>query len=223
MMIPCPKILCTIPVYKAVEALPYMTHLLFSQETGKAEAAGKYKARMNVGGPGVRTPIVRNGAVAIALHGKADYLFFLDDDMLVPPDIIEKLLSMDVPIACPIFFRSGDNNSPLVYDIDPGSGKPDCILDYPVDQVFEAPGGCGTGTMLIRRDVLESLESPQFFYPPDTRYGMDLLFCRRAREKGFATYCDSRILVQQMNNPQPVGLQQWLERKAEYEQAKGPV
>ena len=211
----CPRILCCAPVYESVKALPYMYHLLFAAEVGKAEAAGKYRVRFNVGGPGVRIPTVRNTAVAIAMQGNADYLFFMDDDMLVPPDIIEKLLSMDVPIACPIFFRSSDGNDALAYYIDPESGEPDNMTDYPVDQVFEAHGGCGTGVMLIRRDVLESLESPHFYYPRDTRYGMDLLFCRRAREKGFATWCDSRILVEQMDNPQPVGRKQWEERKAQ--------
>jgi GT2 family glycosyltransferase len=222
-MISCPKVLVTIPVYQSVEALPYMTHLLFSQQTGKAEAMGKYKVRFNVGGPGVRCPLVRNGGVEIALTGGGDFLFFVDDDMLIQPDILERLLEIDKPIATPIFFRSGGNNAPLVYDIDSSTGEPVNMTNYPVDQVFEAPGGCGTGVMLIKREVFEALDAPYFYYPQDTRYGMDLLFCRRAREKGFATYCDSRILVEQMDNPQPVGRRQWTERKLRNEQSKGSV
>lgn len=219
----CPKILCCIPVYKAVEALPFMSFLLFAAEAGKAEVSEKYKVRWNVGGPGVRTSNVRNAACDFAIKGKATHILMVDDDMLIPPDIIEKLLAMDVPIACPIFFRSGDDNAPLVYDIDPDSGEPVNMMDYPIDQVFEAPGGVGTGVMLIRRDVIDAIERPHFYYPQDTRYGMDLMFCRRAREKGFATWCDSRILVEQMDNPQPVGKKQWLERKARNEQSKEPV
>lgn len=207
-----PKILITIPCYRSVEALPYMTHLIFAQETGKAEAAGKYKVRLNVGGPGVRVPLVRNGAVEIAKSLQADYLFFIDDDMLVGPKILEHLLSLDLPIVSPIFFRSGEPYNPLVFDIDP-EGYPDSMTDYPVDQVFEAPGGCGTGVMLIKMEVFEALESPYFFYPKDAGRGMDLEFCRRARDRGFATYCDSRVLVEQMEEPKPVGRAQWEERK----------
>ena len=212
-MIACPKVICTVPVYKSVEAVPYMTHLLFAAEVGKAEALGKYKVRWNVGGPGVRIAAVRNSAAMIAIRKQADYLLFIDDDMLVPPNILELLLEPDLPIVSPIFFRSGDDNAPLAYDIGPGGVGVRNMRDYPVDQLFEAPGGCGTGVMLIKREVLEAIEWPLFYYPPSPMSGMDLEFCRRAREKGFPTYCDSRILVEQMDNPQPVGAKQWQERK----------
>lgn len=139
-MIACPKVICTVPVYKSVEAVPYMTHLLFAAEVGKAEALGKYKVRWNVGGPGVRIAAVRNSAAMIAIRKQADYLLFIDDDMLVPPNILELLLEPDLPIVSPIFFRSGDDNAPLVYGIGPGGVGVQNMREYPVDQLFEAPG-----------------------------------------------------------------------------------
>jgi GT2 family glycosyltransferase len=208
-----PKILATVPVYTAVTPEPYISHLIFSQETGKAEILGKYKVRWNAGGPGVRTPIVRNGGAQIALQGGADHLLFVDDDMILPPTIIESLLAMDVPIASPIFFRAGEPYDPLVFDMDRITKEPVSMWDYPVDQIFEAPGGVGTGVMLIKTEVFRSLPYPWFFYPQDHRWGMDLDFCRRAREAGFKAYCDSRILVEQMERPKKCGRKQWEERK----------
>lgn len=207
-----PKVICTVPVYKSVEALPFMHFLLFASEVGKAEMQGAYKVRWNVGGPGVRTSLVRNSAAQIAIDSGADYLLFIDDDMLVPPFILAKLLSLDKPIATPIFFRSGPPYDPLVFDLVDEIPTP--MMKYPVDQVFLAPGGIGTGVMLIKTEVLRAVGAPYFYYPEDPSKGMDLEFCRRAREAGYDAWCDSRLLVKQMGNSAPVGMDQWVKRRA---------
>jgi hypothetical protein len=49
-----------------------------------------------------------------------------------------------------------------------------------------AAGGCAG--MLIHRDVLEDVGGPHWF-----EYGFaseDLIFCEKAREKGYGIYCD---------------------------------
>jgi hypothetical protein len=212
-MITCPKILVNVPVYQSVEALPFIKFLVFSQDTGRAEAAGRYKIRWNVGGPGVRLNLVRNIAAGLARDNEADYLFMVDDDMLLPPGILDQLLVLDLPIVAPIFFRSGVPFDPLVYDIDSETNDPVPIQDYPVDQVFEAPGGVGGGCVLIKTEVFRALDEPYWYYPMNPKVGTDLEFCRRAREKGFPSYCDSRILVQQMAASQPVGQVQWDQRR----------
>ena len=127
--------------------------------------------------------------------------------MLPQANLSEHLLALDLPIVAPIFFK--DCGDPLAFDWDPESGRPDPIIDYPVDRVFEAPAGVGTGVMLIKREVLEALEDPWFGFGPQ----LDLDFCQRAAAKGFKSYCDSRILVQQMGKASPIGKTAWDERR----------
>lgn len=201
----CPRIICTVPVYTAVTPLPFMHFCIFSQETGRAESAGKYKVKWNVGGPQSSASVIRNAACDFVLVGGASHLMLIDDDMCPQANIIEHLLSLDVPIASPIFFR--DNGDPLVFEWKEGRRFP--ILNYPIDEVFEAPAGVGTGVMLIKREVIESMEKPWF---DDTR-DSDLNFCRRAAENGFKAYCDSRVLVLQMGKASPIGKAQWEERR----------
>jgi len=215
-----PRVLASVPVYTAVTPEPYIHHLTFSQETGRAEMRGEYSVRWMCSGPKDQIRFARNAACSIAVAKKADWLLFIDDDMLVPKDLLAKLLAHNVPIVAPIFFRSGGNHDPLVFKTGP-DGLPVSIHNYPVDSLFEAPAGVGTGVMLIKREVLEAVGEPWFTWPDNEAKGMDLEFCRCAREKGFKSYCDSSILVQQMQKATPVGFAQWMARREDYKNGQG--
>ena len=210
-----PRILCSIPSYSGPDPRTYFYHLLFAAETGRAEALGEYKVRWSVAGPKDQVLPARNQACRFSIMGDCTHLLLADDDMLMQPDILEKLLAEDKPIIAPIFFRSGSPYDPLVFKMG-DDGEPDSMTDYPVDQVFPAPGGVGTGLMLIKVEVLKAMmqDGPWFRYPPpgSTR-GMDLDFCIRAAKYGFISHCDSRLLVEQMGLPQPVGRAQWEARR----------
>lgn len=209
-----PRVIITVPVYTAMAPLPLMHFLILSQETGRAEAAGKYRARWNVGGPQSGVALIRNKACEFALSGEATHLLLMDDDMCPPPGMLEHLLSLDLPIVAPIFFR--DNGDPLVFNwMTDGNGKsyrfP--MTEYPVDQVFEAPAGVGTGVMLIKVEVLRAMQESGDLPHFGTGTDSDLDFCIRAASHGFKTFCDSRVLVLQMGKPGTLGGMQWNERR----------
>jgi hypothetical protein len=204
------RILCSIPVYHAVDPLPFLQFLDVAQATGLAEAAGKYSVRWLVGGPKVKTQNVRNISCAAAVKGKATHLAFVDDDMILQPsNIFEILLGHDKDIVSPLFFRSSGNFDPLVFHLN-GNGEPQPMRDYPKNALFEATGGVGTGVMLIKREVLEALPEPWFFYPQNSNRSMDLDFCLRAIAKGFSVWCDTSIIVKQMGMPKTVGEEDYL-------------
>lgn len=203
----CPRIIGSVPVYTAMTPMPLMYFLSLSQETGRADAQGRYKLRWIVGGPKTQTHIIRNAACAVVLQSGATHLLLIDDDMCPTADIIDNLLLLDLPIVSPIFFR--DNGDPLVFDWDPVTPKRVSMTNYPVDQVFEAPAGVGTGVMLIKRQVIEAIDGPCFGVGEYS----DLDFCAKAAAVGFKSYCDSRILVRQMGKPEPIGSSQWERRR----------
>lgn len=212
-----PRILATVPVYHAVEPIPYMTHLILSQESGRARERGQYDLRWCVPGPKAKVVVARNMASQICLNSGGDYLLLVDDDMVVPYDMVASLLRHDVDIISPIFFRSMPPIEPLVFDVDELSNTMP-IMNYPKNALFETPGGSGTGVMLIKRQVLEVMEVPIWKGSIDPTIGEDVVFCRRARALGFKSWCDSSVKVSQMSVSVPVGEEQYLR---EYENIVG--
>jgi hypothetical protein len=206
-----PRVLASVPCYHAMDPEPLMNFLLASQDSGRAETRGEYSVRWLVGGPKVPTQKVRNISCDTALKGGATHLLFADDDMLIsPPNIIGRLLARDKDIIAPLFFRSSGNFDPLVFDID-DKGEPHPILDYPHNELFQVTGGVGTGVMLIKREVLEAIGEPYFFYPENSTRSADLHFCMRAIKKGFQVWCDTSLIVKQMGMAQPIGEANFIE------------
>lgn len=203
-----PHVLACVPAYGGTDPDPLMALIVASQETGRAEQRRDYEVRWMVGGPKVPIAKVRNTACHVATKGGATHLFFVDNDMLIAAKLLGHLLALDLPIVVPMFFRSGGPVDPLCFDFDQkGNAVP--MQNYPVNQVFKAPAGAGTGCMLIKVEVLQALEAPWFRPAHEPPYNYDLPFCQRAARAGFYTYCDSRMLVQQMGNAQPVGRDQF--------------
>jgi hypothetical protein len=189
-----PRIFASVPVYSAVSPLPFMSFLALSQQTGRDEVKGLYKTRWLCAGPKCKLPVARNSSCDLALRQNATHLCLIDDDMVPPPDSILRLLLHDVDIVAPLFFRSGEGHEPLVFRFD-GNGAANPILDYPSASCFPVDA-VGTGMMLIKRKVLQSIEPPWFFWPREGQ-GMDMEFCHRAGQAGFKIWCDSSIKVPQ--------------------------
>lgn len=203
------RILACIPTYDGPDPAPFFRFLIFSYECGRAYERGQYEVKWSVSNPRVPVCMTRNIACNAAVEGGASHIFFADDDILLFPGILEHLLKLDLPIVSPIFFRSGDNEDPLCFTEVAGRCMP--MYNYPVDEVF--PALTGTGVMLIKTEVLAALEYPWFFDAADQSTRHDTEFCKRATKAGFPSYCDSRVLVEQMGVKKPVGLTQWNERR----------
>ena len=199
-----PTILITVPCYHAIEPVPAMHLLLFAGHVARSQ---KYQARWCIGGPKLAVCDVRNSAVEFALSQAFTHVLFIDDDMIVPRDLLDRLLEHDVPIVTPLFYRSTEPHDPLIFKIGPnGDAVPFAegeIYTAP-SQLLDCPGGAGSGVMLIRRDVLEDprMKDRPFRYP-EAGGGADLHFCRRARELGFLTACDPTIVIPQMSPGRP--------------------
>lgn len=210
---PIPKILASVPIYNAVAPEPFMFFMVASQETGRAEVRGEYSVRWMATGPKVKIPLVRNISCDQMLKLGADYLAFVDDDMLLQPkEIFGRLLSQDKDIISPLFFRSSGDIQPLMFQMN-GDGEPSPIEQWERGSLVEATGGTGTGVMLIKRKVLEAMQPPWFYYPENSTRSMDVHFCLRAIELGFKVWCDTSIVCKQMGKAYPVGEEEYLKYK----------
>lgn len=93
----------------------------------------------------------RNTATAHALAVGADYVFSLDSDVIPPPDTIYRLLRHNLPIVSGVYHRRSPPHAVPVCMRNGGWAvdlKPNCLEEVEL---------VGSGCLLIRRDVLESV------------------------------------------------------------------
>lgn len=137
----------------------------------------------------------RNRLATQALKVNADYILWLDSDMIVPPDtLIRMLRHMEAgkDFVSGIYFRRRAPFAPVIYSRVDREGHAD-FNDYPEDSVFEI-AGAGFGCCMTRVSMLEDIAlNFRDWFTPFNNYGEDLSFCLRALESGYKLYCDSTI------------------------------
>lgn len=135
----------------------------------------------------------RNSLCEFTLASGAEWLWFMDDDHAFAPDLLLKLLSHNEKLIVPVCLMRTHPYMPVTFSErlpDTPDGKARYLPVYYPDEenrgVIElAAGGCAG--MLIHREVLESIESPWFEYGFASE---DMIFCEKAKERGFKIHCD---------------------------------
>lgn len=181
--LPVQKILVAEPIYSAMRPEVYANRLEFWAYMSKHSGARLISLIL---GPRRSIRSARQIAVQMAMEKAASHLFFMDDDILVQPDILQQLLRVDKPIVGGLMHR--DDGDPIVFQ-EASIGEV-AWRDHPKSGAFECLA-VGAGCMLIRREVLETL-SPRrrfLFNYDESERSMDVLFCRMARDAGFSVWC----------------------------------
>ncbi len=131
-----------------------------------------------------------------------DYLFFLDDDVIPPPDAILRMMAHKQPIVSGIYYR---RNSPIfpVMLRNTDSGR-QWITEYKIPDLIEVDF-VGAGCLLIHRDVIANLppinQKCRWFewrcdredLPNEQRMSEDFTFCEHARNHGYKILVDTSI------------------------------
>jgi hypothetical protein len=142
---------------------------------------------------GLSTPKARNALVMAAREYKATHIWFVDADMVVPPNALSSLLSRDVDIVGGYYHNTRNGTAPCSFMYDE-SGKLQNFIPKSAGLIEVA--GTGTGCMLIRISVFDAMEKPYFNYDPDEHGELmseDVVFCRKAAKSGFKIYCDAEV------------------------------
>lgn len=142
----------------------------------------------------------RNEFCQRAVNGGFDYLFFIDSDMIFPPDTLTKLLALNTDIATAVCYARKGNHAPCVYN---RVVKRNLFHDSEAEHVKQIPdgvfevAGCGMAVCLIKADVLKRLVKKYKGTPfePFGNMGEDLAFCYRARKLGYRLKADSTIPI----------------------------
>lgn len=152
-------------------------------------------------------PKAREEFVRYTLEIGADYLFMVDDDMICPLNLFELLYRHQVDIVAPLAFQRRTPHLPVIYKTRTGYDtvrkepffSNEIVKTYPKDTLFECDA-VGFGAVLIKRWVLEKLESPMFMSTSPT--GEDILFCYNAKEKANAkVFCDTSTKLVHLGHP----------------------
>lgn len=115
------------------------------------------------------------------MESDCSHLLFLDTDMVFPPDIVERLLEMRVPVAAA---NCVTRKFPVRFTADlpttRGSGG--------IERVWRV----GTAVMLVERSVFEKIGKPWFGLGWDPRTGSELgedyMFCQHCGDVGIPIY-----------------------------------
>lgn len=135
-----------------------------------------------------------------------EWLFFLDDDIVCPPDTIQRLIRHDVPIVSGLYYR---RNPPLVpvmlrAGMKDGVKGYNWVTEYQMDSLIEVDL-VGAGCLLIRRDVIQTLQPMsnrcRWFewrcdrtdLPDVEKTSEDFSFCTHAQKAGYKIMVDTSI------------------------------
>lgn len=143
----------------------------------------------------------RNAIVEDFLKTDADMLWFLDSDIIPPPNVLDlvtdhgqhwDMAGAPYPVFMTVPNRIGPQVVMCVYNRDENGGM------HTVDVPTEGRGfvdGMATGCIFIKREVFAKLQKPyfEFKFDPETRKmteGEDLGFCRKTSELGLKFFTD---------------------------------
>lgn len=131
------------------------------------------------------------------LESDCDFLFLTNDDQIYPSDTLSRLLSHDKDIVSGLYLRRSFPFEPIIFseENEQGIARTHYLKDGETGLIPVV--ACGSGAVLIRRKVLETLPAPWWkvgTVAPDL-ISEDLTFCHDARRAGFEVWCDLDVRV----------------------------
>lgn len=144
----------------------------------------------------------RNNLARQAVKAEADWVLWLDSDMVFDPDLLDKMLAVcvenDIDFLTALCFRRKPPYTPCLFERldvrkDGKGASYTALLSVPEGR-FRVEG-CGLAGVLMSTDVLISVAAKfnGAMFDPMYGFGEDVAFCWRARQCGYDIWCDSSI------------------------------
>lgn len=161
-----------------------------------------------VGGAGITdrsyTHQAENGLVKDFLDNPdMTHLFFTEMDMILPPDILPKLVALQKPIASGIYFLRNGGGQPCLFQKvltsreNPWVFSP--VTAFPLLEPFRVDH-TGLGCVLFERSVFEH---PKMTFPwfdlAAEKYGSDMYFFTKVKDAGIEVWADPSVMCDQID------------------------
>jgi hypothetical protein len=142
----------------------------------------------------------RNIIIKGALESNCTHVFFMDDDMVFPPDTLMKLLVHDKPIVTGLYLLRAFPHRPAFFDVAYDDGK--CKFTALTRGLTGLVKGvnAGLGAALINTEVFKNVEPPWVRLGEIDKDGWcdDVGFFNRCRKAGYDVWCDLNAPVGHM-------------------------
>jgi hypothetical protein len=206
-----------VPTKGTTDAPAYDNHLTLLAHIGKLEVASqlglhevdgehfqypeglKFKFHI-ITIPRVFPALARERIAELALDYKCQYLLMFDDDMIMMPDLFERLFAHQKDIVAALAFTRLGPFKPVIYRLSKGWDgveKKDYYLNqvvetYPKDQLVECDA-VGFGAVLINLAIMDKIQKPWFMTTSGA--GEDIHFCHIAGRAGFHIFVDTATKI----------------------------
>ena len=145
----------------------------------------------------------RTSMVKTAIREHCEKIFFLDADMVVEENVVNKLLEQNKPVIGAAYNMRG---FPLVSNVKIAdeNGKITAFEAQDMPKVPFETYGVPTGCMLIDIPTVQKIPQPWFdlTWKEDgfLDHGEDIYFCKKLRENGVPVWCDPTIQIGHIGN-----------------------
>jgi hypothetical protein len=217
-------------VYKIAMGIPseghtlpeaYDNHLLTSFRMGCMQERWRYEKRNPryefywYTTARMLTQMAREKLMSVALQADCDFIIMYDDDMVLPTNMVEKLLEdmeqhPEIDIVAPLAFMRNPPHYAVMYTAKEGYDNirhqpyyfNQYVKKYPRNVLVECDS-VGFGAVCIRLSMVRKMTSPYFMSTTNT--GEDIFFCVNAKKQADAQiFMDTRIKLGHLKNPEIV-------------------
>lgn len=206
-----PKIYIGINALSTVHARPYMNHNCNMYMMGKSD---KYEVVFHTA-PRTSIDRMRNECARNSLIQECDYLFFIDDDMVIADWTLDSLIDADKDIVMAHTFIRGYPFHAMSFK-DISEQKDNSRLEY-FDEVLDLVtpenkgvidcAAVGFATVLIKTSLFKKIDPPYFI--TSATGTEDVYFCIRCKEEipeGVSIAVDTRVPTGHLLDPEPVSV-----------------
>ena len=150
----------------------------------------------------------RNHLVRMAIDNGCTWLLMLDDDMIVPANLLERLMAHDKDVVGALYYQRGGAYHPVImrrHENEMGEFRGEFYS--PVDPVIKQPGLhevdiIGGGCMLFKVEVFDKIQEPYFWW--EATSGTDIQICSNLKKAGVEIWIDTSIELGHMGNKQVI-------------------
>ena len=135
----------------------------------------------------------REQLVHMALAAGSSHVLWLDSDMMVPPDTLQRLLSHDLPVVAGNYVTRQYPHKTVAYT--QLHDWTSYVVNDGTEPELTAVQAVGMGCMLVTTELLSQMPEPRFqtLWVPESNdhMGEDFYFCAQARQLGHEIWIDN--------------------------------
>lgn len=205
------KVFIAEPSHGLINYMAHDNRINFYSHIAKLEATTNYKFFTGTVGR-LMVSYARDIICTRALAAGMDYILWIDDDMMIPFNVFDRLIMHHVDMVMPLTFMRIPPYQPVMWDdyIEKGELRFRNLTKYPKDTLFPA-SEIGFGVVLMKVDILNKIQAPYFLM--NSSIGEDIHFCYRLKEKGIQCWVDTSFGVGHIGTAPIITERQYLEYK----------